>query len=386
MPHIQRHFGDRLKQLFREFPAVVILGARQCGKTTFAKEVLPDWRYLDLEKPSDLAKIEDDPEGALHRWERHIILDEVQRLPSLFPILRGFIDEKRNETGRLLLLGSASFELIKGISETLAGRVGFLDMTPFHVQEVSNAPLLWFRGGFPNAYLARGSSAWQDWFEAYTRTFIERDLNQLGVGVSSSQTRRLMSMLAHNHGGLLNASELGGSLGVSYHTVNRYLDILEETFLVRRLKPYFANIGKRQVKSPKIYIRDSGLLHYLSGMEEPGNLEGHPKRGASWEGFVIEQVAGFVALHSPGTEIYFWKTSTGKEVDLLLKKGRNLLPFEIKLHTAPRKSDLKGLVTCLDEMNLKDGYVIRPKGETYTLGDGVQVIGLSELFKDFPFP
>lgn len=374
MALVQRHFLPYLRRLLGQFPAICILGPRQCGKTTFAKQVLTGWRYLDLEKPSDLAKIADDPEGALHHWQGHIIFDEAQRLPSLFPVLRSIIDEHRGKKGRFVLLGSASFDLIRGISESLAGRVGFLDMTPFHMNEVPSWQHLWIRGGFPDAYLQKDPTRRNEWFEGYLRTFIERDLWQLGLRVSASQMRKLLTMLAHLHGGQLNATELGSSLGVSYHTVNHYLDILEQTFLVRRLRPYFVNIGKRLVKNPKVYIRDSGLLHYLLGISSLEDLEGHPKKGASWEGFVIEGVTGSAVLQAPGTEAHFFRTSTGREIDLLLKAGGSLTPIEIKTQIAPRRGDLGGLPICMKDLHLQKGYVLRPSGERYSLGDGIDVL------------
>jgi len=374
-----RHFRPRFQSLLRQFPIVCILGPRQCGKTTFVKSVLPDWRYLDLERPSDLIQVSEDPEDALHRWQRHMIFDEAQRLPALFPVLRSFVDENRSKKGRIVLLGSASPHLMRNTSESLAGRVGFLDMTPFLAEEVPDRGRLWIRGGFPEAYLQNSDSRRTDWFEAYTRTFIERDLHQLGIEVSPVQMRKLMSMLAHVHGGLWNASELAGSLGVSYHTVNRYVEILEQTFLIRRLPPYFANLSKRLVKSPKVYFRDSGLLHYFLGVATKEDLDVHPKKGASWEGFVLEQVLGWLSLRGAAMEAYFWRTGTGSEVDLMLKKGRRLIPIEIKRHSSPQKSDVTGLVSCMADLGLKEGYVIRPGGENYSLGGGVRVITLNQL-------
>jgi predicted AAA+ superfamily ATPase len=294
--HDRRHFLDRLHQLLRTFLIVSILGARQCGKTTFIKNVLPEWKYLDLEKPSDVIRLTEDPEETLNDLKKHFILDEAQRLPSLFPVLRSFIDQQPTKNSQVILLGSASLSLIKQISESLAGRVGFLDMTPFQWDEVHGQRKsltlnqLWHRGGFPNAFLKSSEPSRTDWFEFYTRTFIERDLSVLGIEISAPQMRRLWTMLAHLNGGIWNASQLGAALGTSYHTVNRYTDILEQTFLLRKLQPYFANIGKRIVKSPKVYFRDTGLLHFFLGIRENHSLEVHPARGASWEAFIIEHV------------------------------------------------------------------------------------------------
>jgi hypothetical protein len=379
MPWKPRAHARRFRELLKAFPVVCILGPRQCGKTTFVKSVLPRWRYLDMEKPSDLAQVGDDPETQLRRWREKIVFDEAQRLPRLFPVLRSFIDENPKGKGRIVLLGSASFDIIQGVSESLAGRVGFLDMTPFQIVEAPRWKRLWFRGGFPDAYLEQDDRRRLDWFEGYARTFLERDLRQLGLDVSPTQMRRLWSMLAHLQGELWNASELGGSLGTSYHTVNRYVDILEQTFLVRRLKPYHANIGKRLTKSPRVYIRDSGLLHYFLGIHRDEDLDVHPKRGKSWEGFVIEQIADFASLHSPGTEFFFWRTATGQEVDLIVKLGGRLVPVEIKTHRSPQKSDLKGLHFCMGDLQLAEGYVVRPEGEEYSLGDGMVVLNLREF-------
>ena len=357
------------------------MGPRQCGKTTFAKTELSGWRILDMERPSDLAKLESDPEDFLERAQGKIVFDEAQRFPQIFPILRSIVDAQRKNFGRFVLLGSVSPHLVRGVPESLAGRVGFLDMTPFIMGEVSSWRNLWFRGGFPQAHLEGDDSRRNEWFEAYTRTFIERDLQQLGIRVSSAQMRKLWSMLAHVHGGIWNASEIGNSLGVNYHTVNRYVEILEESFLMRRLSPYFVNIGKRLVKSPKIYLRDTGLLHHFLGISSAEILAEHPKRGASWEGFVVEQAISFVSLQHPEAQYFFWKTATGQEVDLLIKVGKTILPIEIKTQGSPRKSDVKGLVACLEDLRLREGYVVRPQGETYSLGDGIRVVTLEELLK-----
>lgn len=381
MAWIVRSYAVPLRKLLAQFPAVCLLGPRQCGKTSFVKHCLKDWTYFDLEKPSHRVPLEADPEAVLKEHSEKVIFDEAQQLPVLFSTLRSFIDEHRRKRGAFLLLGSASPHLIRNISESLAGRIGFLDMSPFHLLEVKQEGPLWLKGGFPDAYLARTEEQRTQWFEAYTRTFIERDISLYGIEVDRAQMRRLMAMLAHVHGGLLNASELGNSLGITYHTVNRYLDILEQTFLVRRLKPYFVNIGKRLVKSPKIYFRDSGLLHYFMNITQRKGLMVHPKQGASWEGFVIEQVSQWAALNRPGTEVFFWRTATGQETDLLLKRGETLIPIEIKRHTSPTRDDSDGLFGCMKNLGLKKGFVIRPEGPSYSLGDGVEVVSLKDFFR-----
>ena len=252
---LKRHFTERLHRLLRAFPIVCVLGVRQCGKTTFIKNTLPRWKYLDLERPSDCVRLVDDPEAALAQMKAHVILDEAQRLPALFPVLRSFVDQRQNQPGQMVLLGSASLSLIQQISESLAGRVGFLDLTPFQWSEVRKTDkhctpeTLWHRGGFPDPFLTPSDEARTDWFEGYTRTFIERDLTVLGIDVAASQMRKLWTMLAHMNGALWNASQTAAALGVSYHTVNRYTDILEQTFLIRKLQIPHAGEQARQILS-----------------------------------------------------------------------------------------------------------------------------------------
>ncbi len=382
---ITRRFLSRLTQLLRSFPLVCILGARQCGKTTFIKSALPKWQYLDLEKPSDAASVSEDPEAALERLGSRFILDEAQRLPAIFPTLRSFIDLHPNRVSQGVLLGSASLSLINQISESLAGRVGFLDMTPLQWDELRGTrktltlETLWYRGGFPTACLASSNGKRTDWFEGYTRTFIERDLAAHGIAVSAPQMRRLWTMLAHLNGAIWNASQIASALGTNYHTVNRYTDILEQMFLLRKLQPYFANIGKRIVKSPKIYFRDTGLLHYFLGMREPQTLSVHPGRGASWEAFVIEHLISAFQQLLPGSQAFYFRTATGTEVDLLIDKGGALLPFEIKLHSAPSRSDVSGLISCMQDLNLNRGYVVYPGRLDYSLGQGIRVLPAQEL-------
>lgn len=377
---IQRNYEEKLQRLLRQFPAVTILGPRQCGKTTFIRQVLPNWIYLDLEKPSDAAPITADPESRLSQLGDHIIFDEAQRVPSLFPILRSIIDQTRFRNGRFVLLGSAAPSLVREISESLAGRTAFIDLPPFRWDEVAHQKrrgglaVLWFRGGFPEAYLKRDERARQEWIESYTRAFIERDLNTLGIDVSAAQMLKLWMMLAHSSGGLWNASQLAASLGVSYHTVNRYVDILEQTFLIRKLPPYFINIGKRLVKSPKVYFRDTGLLHFFLGIHSPSILDTHPARGMSWEAFIIDQIISALHRVVPGSQVYFWRTAQGVEVDLLVDFGARLVPFEIRLHSAPTTQDAASLRRCMQDLKLEQGYLIYPGKESYSLGQGVTAL------------
>lgn len=385
---IDRRAAPVLRKLLKQFPAVTILGPRQCGKTTFIRRELPRWTYLDLEKPSHHAPLSEDPEARISQVHSHLILDESQRLPALFPVLRSAIDAERRRKGRFVLLGSASPTLIGHISETLAGRTGFLDMTPFCFDEVAakagaeSLSSLWLRGGFPDAFLEKSSTARLQWFEAYSRTFIERDLAALGVDVSAPQMRKLWTMLAHYNGGIWNASQLAASLGVSYHTVNRYVDILEQTFLIRKLPPYFANIGKRLVKSPKVYFRDTGLLHYFLGIMDQRSLGVHPARGQSWEAFIVEQLICAFQRMMPGSRAYYWRTAAGEESDLLIDAGRRLIPFEIKLHAAPTRQIAQGLRGCMRELKIDKGYVVYPGREDYSLGEGIMALSAAQTLRD----
>ncbi len=382
---IERGWGAALRGLLRRFPAVTVLGPRQCGKTTFIRRALPEWSYVDLERPADATPLAADPEARLEQLGDRVILDEAQRLPEIFPVLRGLIDRRRSGKGRFVLLGSASPSLVRGISESLAGRTAFLDLPPFRWDEVEGRrpagglATLWLRGGFPDAFLARGDRARHDWMEAYTRAFIERDLPALGIDVSAPQMRRLWTMLAHVNGGLWNASQLGASLGVSYHTVDRYVDILEQAFLVRKLAPYFANVGKRLVKSPKVYFRDSGLLHHFLGIRTTSQLDTHPARGASWEGFLLDQLLSAYRRLDPGCQGWFWRTAQGDEVDLLIETGSRLVAFEVKLHSAPGPDEARGLWRCMADLKLPRGYVVYPGRERYSLGRGVTALPAGSL-------
>lgn len=382
---LDRGYGAALRALLRRFPAVTILGPRQCGKTTFIRRELPDWSYVDLERPADATPLAADPEARLEQLGDGVVLDEAQRLPEIFPVLRGLIDRRTSRKGRFVLLGSASPSLVRGISETLAGRTAFLDLPPFRWDEIEGRrpagglATLWLRGGFPDAFLSRGDRARHDWMEAYTRAFIERDLPALGIEVSASRMRKLWTMLAHVNGGLWNASQLAASLGVSYHTVDRYVDILEQAFLVRKLAPYFANVGKRLVKSPKVYFRDTGLLHYFLGIRLARHLDTHPARGTSWEAFIVDQLLSAYRRLDPGSQAFFWRTAQGDEVDLLIETGSRLVPFEVKLHSAPGTDDARGLRRCMADLKLLHGYVVYPGRERYSLGQGVTVVPARSL-------
>ena len=385
---IRRRYDTLLRRLLRAFPVVTVLGPRQSGKTTFIRQALPRWTHLDLDRPSEATPLAADPEARLAQLRDRIVFDEAQRVPALFPVLRGVIDRYRARKGRFVLLGSASPSLVTAISESLAGRTAILDLTPFRWDEVAgrraagDLGTLWFRGGFPEAFLQRDDRRRLDWAEAYTRTFIERDLALLGIGVSASQMRRLWTLLAHANGGLWNASQVAASLGISYHTVNRYVDILEQTFLVRKLPPYFANIGKRLVKSPKVYFRDTGLLHFFLGIHSPSALDVHPSRGTSWEAFIIDHLVSAYTRETTGARPHFWRTAQGDEVDLLVEWGEKRIPFEVKLHSAPSVDDARGLVRCMRDLKLPRGYIVYPGRASYSVAPGIVTLPAGEILAD----
>ncbi len=385
---LKRIFNTSLQKKMKSFPIVSILGPRQCGKTTFVKSVLPDWKYLDLEKPSDAIPVMDDPEGRLKQLGSKIIFDEAQQVPKLFEILRSYVDENRSHNGQFVLLGSASPGLIKGISESLAGRTAFLEMSPFLWPEIADKKLeftinrLWLRGGFPDAFLMKDPASLLDWYEGYTRTFIERDLTAMGITISPTQMRKLWMMLAHANGTIWNASQIASSLGLNYQTINRYTDILEQTFLIRKLQPYYINIKKRMVKSPKILLRDTGLLHYFLGIQNKEGLDVQPSRGASWESFIVEQLISLYTLYVPGSRFWYWRTQAGAEVDLLIEKTGTIIPIEIKLHSSPSKDMTRGLVSCMNDLKIQKGYIVYPGNNEYSLGKGITVLPLEKVLNN----
>ncbi|MGQ0709525.1 MAG: ATP-binding protein [Rhodoferax sp.] len=323
----------------RQFPAVLILGARQVGKTTLARQTFPSHTYLDLEDPATHALFAEDPRFQLDaRRSQGLVLDEAQRLPALFDALRGAIDAERQHMGRFVILGSAQPTLVRQVAESLAGRVGILELPPLTLQEISTSPpldtdlqRLWLCGGFPDALdaAARGGH-FRDWWEAYLRTYVERDLPTMGIGADPVLMRKLLTMLAHAQGGMANLNQLAAALGCSQPTVGRYVDILEQSFLLRRLPPYFRNVGKRLVKAPKLYLRDTGLLHHLLNIDSLAVLDSHPIRGASWETLVLEDLLRREALAHPHSAAHFWRTAGGAEVDLLLERSGALHAVEFK--------------------------------------------------------
>lgn len=343
----------RLDSLLRQFPIVTLLGLRQVGKSTFARWALPDYDVFDLENPAALLRLETDGQLILEQ-SRKTIIDEAQRLPGLFPLLRSHID--RHPERKIVLLGSASPKLVKKISESLAGRTGFLELGGISILEAGQEPL-WIKGSFPRLHWSRPLASPGDWIPAFLRTYVEQDIPQLGFRISSQKMLRLLSMLAHSQGSLCNLSELGASLGFDYHSVSHILDIFEGTFLVRRLPPYFANLGKRLVKSPKLYIRDTGILHHLLGIAFTKTaLLSHPKAGASFETFCVEQLINLARLEDPSAEAFFFRTQTGVEVDLLLKLNGELIPIEIKLTLAAQ--GLQRLERVMGYLRLKRGFIV----------------------------
>ncbi|MFM2045847.1 MAG: hypothetical protein RLY86_4423 [Pseudomonadota bacterium] len=379
---IPRRVSSALTRRLEAFPAVTLLGPRQVGKTTLSL-VVAEGRpslYLDLESDSDQAKLAD-PEAYLSRHtDKLVILDEVQRRPGLFQNLRGLIDQGRRagrRGGQFLLLGSASLDLLRQSSETLAGRISHLELGPIDLTEVGvgQRDRLWVRGGFPDSLLAADDAASLQWRRDFIRTYLERDVPQLGSRIPAETLRRFWTMLAHHQGQLLNASELGRSLGVDHKTIASYLDLLVDLLLVRRLAPWHANTGKRLVKSPKVYVRDSGLVHALLGLGDIEAVLGHPVAGASWEGMVVETLAGLLPA---GGEAYFYRTSAGAEIDLLLRfpDGR-LWAVEVKRSSAPKLS--RGFHLACADLGPERRIVVHGAAGTFPMGGGVEAMGLAEV-------
>ncbi len=360
-------------------PAVGILGPRQVGKTTLAKTFAanPDKAvYLDLDSAQGMARLGNPSAFFATNRQRLVILDEIQNQPQILNELRGEIDEDRRP-GRFLLLGSASFKLLKQ-SQSLAGRLSLVDMSPLLVSEAApsftDIETLWLRGGFPNSFLARTPSASWDWRDALIRHFLNTDLPQLGINVAPELMRRFWRMLAHLHGQLFNASSMAASLGLAAPTMTRYLDHLVNALMVRRLEPHHINIGKRLVKSPKVYLRDSGLLHSLLGIREVNDLLGHPSTGASWEGFVVEQIAN----HLPsGAALSFYRTIAGAEMDVVVELGQKRIGFEVKFSSAPIVT--KGFWQAYEDLKLDAAYVVAPVQEGWPMKDGVSVISVMDV-------
>ncbi len=382
---IPRALHSHVVEALGNFPVVALVGARQTGKTTLAKaigEQLDGCVILDLERPADLAKLTD-PELFLQQHsERLVVLDEVQRRPDLFPVLRVLVDESARN-GRFLVLGSASPDLLRQSSESLAGRIVYFELPPLSLAEVEphgiDTMRLWLHGGFPRSTLAPADSTSFQWREAFIASYLERDLPQLGVRVPAAQLRRFWQMLAHLQGQLWNASDMARSLDVSSPTAGHYLSILEDTFLVRRLRPYHANLAKRLVKRPRVYIRDSGLLHALLGITNLDQILGHPIMGASWEGFIVEQI---VTSLPAGWHPYFYRTAAGIELDLVLvRAGAAPVAVEIKAGSVPHLG--KGFRIAFSDLGCHRGYCIYNGADEYPLADGVLALPPTRIRRIF---
>ena len=360
-----------LRAKLRRAPISALLGPRQCGKTTLARSLKAE-HFFDLEDPRSLARL-DEPQTALQGLNGTVVIDEVQRKPGLFPLLRVLAD--RQPATRYLLLGSASPDLVKEVSESLAGRVAYHDLGPFAVDEtgVDEWRKLWLRGGFPRSHLSDDDSASALWREDFIRSHLERDIPALGISIPAETLRRFWLMVSHYHGQTLNLSELGRSFGVSDHTIRRYLEILSGTFMIRLLPPWHANVGKRLVKAPKLYIRDSGLFHALHTIATPVELESHPKLGASWEGFAMEQALRLMEVAHP----YFWRTHTGAELDLVWQARGALWGMEFKYQDAPRMT--RSIRAVLRDLPLKHLWIVYPGPDRYRLDEAVSVLPVTEL-------
>ena len=366
---------DSIRRKLRHNPVVSVLGPRQAGKTTLARVIASEVSsvFFDLEDPRELSRLEH-PATALEPLEGLVVIDEVQRKPDLFPLLRVLAD-RDPLPARFLILGSASPGLVRGVSESLAGRVAFVDVSGFDLEEVGARAYrkLWLRGGFPRSFIARSNALSMEWREDFVKTFLERDIPQLGITIPAVTLRRFWTMIAHFHGQVWNAAELARSLGTREPTARRYLDILTSFFMVRQLPPWFENIAKRQVRAPKVYIRDSGLLHCLLGLDSTAVLESHPKLGASWEGFALEQVIQLTG----DRDVYFWATHAGAELDFMYSARGKRYGVELKYGDAPRLT--KSMRIALEDLKLTRLLVVHPGKESYPLAEKVDAVSVLEV-------
>lgn len=388
--NILRQAREKIVSQLKVSPAVVILGPRQVGKTTLALDISQHIKkpsiYLDLERPSDLQKMSDPELYLEHQSGKLVILDEVQRTPELFPILRSVIDERRRsgeKVGQFLLLGSASLDLIQNASESLAGRISYMDLGVLNIQEtglsIPQQNKLWLRGGFPESFLSDSDQGSFGWRESFIMSYLERDIPLISPRIPAETLRRFWMMIAHNQGQMINASNIASGLGVSTPTVIRYVDLLIDLLLLRSLKPWASNVGKRLVKSPKIYIRDSGLTHALLNIQTLDQLQGHPVVGGSWEGFVIENI---LSVCPSRTNAFFYRTSAGAEIDLILEiSSSKKIAIEIKRSLSPQVS--KGFYIGCQDIGVReeDRYLVYPGKETYPVSKDVQAIPLDQLME-----
>ena len=378
---IDRLLQEKISASLAAFPAVAILGPRQCGKSTLAQQILrhrDESVYLDLERPSDLQKLTE-PELFLggHR-NRLVCLDEIQRMPDIFPVLRSEIDAHR-VNGRFLILGSASPELIRQSAESLAGRIAYLELTALLFREVATSdsaevlPTYWLRGGFPDSFLATSDGNSLQWRENFVRTFLERDMPQLGISIPAATLRRVWQLCAHSSGQLFNASRLGADIGVSHTTMKKYIDLLSNTFMLRVLPPLVPSRSKRVVKSPKIHLRDSGILHALLRIDSFDDLLGHPALGPSWEALVLENVIAA----APGWEPFFYRTANGAEIDLVLERGRQKIAVECKASAVPRVT--RGFWSAIEDLGVQKAWVIAPVKDAYPIAPNTTVAPLKDF-------
>ena len=372
---LRREAIKNIVRAFRVHPIAALLGPHQCGKTTLARMLAErePCTYFDLENPVDNRRLSS-PLRALEDLSGLVVIDEVQRQPELFELLRVLVDRPGSRT-RFLLLGSASPHLVKGISESLAGRIGFIDLSVFNLNEVGpqQRDRLWVRGGFPRSFLAENNEASIAWREDFIRTFLERDIPQLGITIPSETIRRFWTMVAHYHGQVWNAAEFARSMGTAEKTARRYLDILAGAYMVRVLSPWYQNMGKRQVKAPKIYIRDTGILHSLLQVRTLKDLQGHPKLGASWEGFALEHVIAAFETR----DAYFWATHAGAELDMLVMAQGRRFGFEFKYADAPGRS--RSMLVALEDLKLDHLWIVYPGDQKYSVDEKITVCPISEI-------
>ncbi len=377
MEIIREYHRNRVRLLLREFPVVALLGARQVGKTTLVRQLAAAHdgpvAWFDLEDPADLARLAD-PGLELRPLRGLVVLDEIHRLPGIFQLLRVLAD-RPTVPARFLVLGSASPELLRQTSESLAGRVAFHELEGLGLTEVDSLERLWLRGGFPRSYLGRSEAASRRWRDGFIRTLLARDLPELGSTVPSATLRRFWAMLAHWHGQVWNGAEFGRAFGVSHTTVRRYLDLLTSVFVVRQLQPWFENIRKRQVRSPKVYIADSGILHALLDLTSRTDVLAHPKVGASWEGFVVQQIVHLLGV--PPEQCFHWSTHTGAELDLLVMAGAKRYGFEVKRSEAPRLT--KSMRSAMETLKLDQLDVVHAGTERYRMAPRVRALPAAEL-------
>ena len=383
---IPRLAESAVRKKLLQTPAVVLLGPRQVGKTTLARQIAGNWPggavYLDLERSADRLRLEDAEDYLRAHVGRLVILDEIHRAPGVFESLRGIIDENRLagvRSGQFLLLGSASLDLMRQSSETLAGRVSYMDISPIHIQEVIpvqiEAEQLWLRGGFPDSLLAADEEHSLDWRRDFIRSYLERDVPMFAPRLRSETIGRLWTMLAHQQGGLLNQARIASSLGVSNPTIDRHIDLLVDLQLIRRLRPWSSNAGKRLVRAPKVYVRDSGVLHGLLELKTRNDVLGHPVCGPSFEGFCIDNL---IAAAGVERTAYFYRTQVGAEIDLVLEKGgRPDIAIEVKRASAPRPE--RGFSIACDDLKITRRYVVYPGVESFALRNGAQAISLAQL-------